>query len=117
MKDDRVYLRHILECAQAIGGYVTQGRPLFLEDRRTQKAVLRELQELSESAQRLSPDLQARHPEVPWTAIAGFRNVLVHDYLGDQPFPRMGRDRAGSPRLRTTVATMLQELGEDPPTC
>ena len=31
---------------------------------------------------RYADHLKALHPEVDWRAIAGFRNVLVHDYLG-----------------------------------
>jgi uncharacterized protein with HEPN domain len=46
-----------------------------------QDATLRRLQTLSESAQRLSPDFKAAHPQIPWTDIAGFRNRLVHAYL------------------------------------
>jgi uncharacterized protein with HEPN domain len=46
-----------------------------------QDATLRRLQTLSESAQRLSPDFKAAHPEIPWADIAGFRNRLVHAYL------------------------------------
>ena len=49
MKDESAYLNHILECAKAVQGYVAEGREAFDRDRRTQKAVLRELQELSES--------------------------------------------------------------------
>ncbi len=82
MKDDRVYLRHILECLDAIQSYTVGGRETFFADRKTQKATLRELQELAESTQNLSPGLKDRHPEIPWRDIAGFRNVLVHDYLG-----------------------------------
>jgi len=26
--------------------------------------------------------LKEAHPEVPWESISGFRNVLIHDYLG-----------------------------------
>ena len=37
---------------------------------------------LSESTQRLSDGLKEAHPEVDWRGISGFRNVLVHDYLG-----------------------------------
>ncbi len=76
------YLRHILECAKAVQGYVVEGREAFNQDRRTQKAVLRELQELSESLQHISPETKERHPEIPWRDIGAFRNVLVHDYLG-----------------------------------
>jgi len=44
MKDDRVYLRHILESLDAIRAYTAEGRDRFLTDRKTQKATLRELQ-------------------------------------------------------------------------
>jgi uncharacterized protein with HEPN domain len=37
---------------------------------------------MAESTQRLSDDLKAQAPEVDWRALSGFRNVLVHDYLG-----------------------------------
>lgn len=37
---------------------------------------------MAESTQRLSPELRRAHPEVEWRAIAGLRNVLVHDYFG-----------------------------------
>ena len=47
-----------------------------------QDAVLRNLQILAESTQRLSDNLKSQHKEVDWRGISGFRNVLVHDYLG-----------------------------------
>ena len=49
---------------------------------KTQSAVLRELQTLAESTERLSEEFKSRHPQIPWRNIAGFRNILVHDYLG-----------------------------------
>ena len=30
----------------------------------------------------MSRELKAAHPEIDWHGIAGFRNVLVHEYLG-----------------------------------
>ena len=65
MRDDRIYLRHILECLDAIAGYAAEGRARFLADRKTWKATLRELQELAESTRRISSNLKSRHPEVP----------------------------------------------------
>ena len=82
MKDDWVYLLHIRECIGHIRKFTAGGREEFLRDRKTQDAVLRNLQTLAESATRLSAPLRERHPEVNWRGIAGFRNVLVHDYLG-----------------------------------
>jgi uncharacterized protein with HEPN domain len=109
VKDDRVYLQHILESLDAIIGYASEGRSRFLADRKTQKATLRELQELAESAQRLSSALKGRHPDMPWRAIAGFRNVLVHDYLGinlSRVWDVIQRDL---PALRAAVVLMLAE--------
>jgi len=47
-----------------------------------QDAVIRNLQTMAESTTRVSDELQEEHPEVDWLKIRGFRNVLVHDYLG-----------------------------------
>ncbi|MFN0105429.1 MAG: DUF86 domain-containing protein [Bryobacteraceae bacterium] len=55
---------------------------MFRRSELIQDAVLRNLQILAESTQRISDQMKALHPEVDWRAIAGFRNVLVHDYLG-----------------------------------
>jgi len=82
VKDDRLYLIHIRESIARIGEYTGEGREAFFADRRTQDAILRNLQTLAESTQRLSADLKAAHPEVDWRGISGLRNILVHDYLG-----------------------------------
>ena len=82
MKDQSVYLRHILQCIERIAEDTREGHDFFLSSHLHQDAVLRNLQTLSESAQRLSPDLRAHHPEIEWKRIAAFRNLLVHDYLG-----------------------------------
>lgn len=82
MKDDRLYLIHILECIGRIEKYVSESsREKFFASSLVQDAVLRNLQVMAESTQRLSEELKAKYPDVPWYQIAGFRNVLVHDYL------------------------------------
>jgi uncharacterized protein with HEPN domain len=82
VKDDRIYIDHILECMDWITRYTSEGREAFFFDRKTQSATIRELQTLAESTQRLSNELKEAHPKVPWEGISGFRNILVHDYLG-----------------------------------
>jgi uncharacterized protein with HEPN domain len=46
-------------------------------------AALRNLQTLSEATQLLPDDKKSAYPQIPWKQIAGFRNILVHNYLGN----------------------------------
>ncbi len=82
MNDERLYLLHIRECIERIEEYTAKGREAFLTDTRTQDAVLRNLQVMCESTQRVSKESKAAHSEIDWKGMAGFRNVLAHDYLG-----------------------------------
>jgi uncharacterized protein with HEPN domain len=83
VKDDKLYLIHIAECIAKIESYI-EGIDLstFMTQAIVQDAVLRNLQVLAESTQRLSDDFKLQHHEVEWYKIAGLRNILVHDYLG-----------------------------------
>jgi uncharacterized protein with HEPN domain len=45
-----------------------------------QDAILRQLTIVGEAVKRVSAEFRASHPEVPWRQIAGFRDVVVHDY-------------------------------------
>jgi uncharacterized protein with HEPN domain len=109
MRDDRLYLIHISECIQRIEQYTADGEDAFLADIKTQDAVLRNLHTLSESTQRLSDDLKGRYPAIDWRSIAGFRNVIVHDYLGvdmKQVWDIVAEDL---PNLKLAIATIRHE--------
>ena len=82
MKDDRVYLKHILRCIARIQEYTAAGAESFFASPLIQDGVIRNLQTLAESSQHLSESIKAAPSDVDWKGLAGFRNVLVHDYLG-----------------------------------
>jgi len=82
MSKDTLYLTHILECIEKIQEYTREGKDFFEHDSKTQDAVLRNLQTLSESSMRVSEELQLKYPSVAWREMHAFRNVVVHDYLG-----------------------------------
>jgi uncharacterized protein with HEPN domain len=52
----------------------------FLTDLKTQAAILHELLVLGEAAKRLSAGFRDEHADVPWKAIAGTRDRLLHGY-------------------------------------
>lgn len=80
-KDDRLYLDHILESIGRVKRYTAGGRSAFLADEMAQDAVVRNLQTLAESTQRLSAAVKAQHPSIDWRRISQFRNFVVHGYL------------------------------------
>lgn len=83
MKDDKLYLIHIIECIERIESYIQKAnKETFINTPLIQDAVIRNLQILAESSQRLSEKMKRTQPKIDWYRIAGFRNVLVHDYLG-----------------------------------
>ena len=74
-----------------------------------QDAVMRNLQTMAESTQRLSDATKEAHPEVDWYKISGFRNLLVHGYLGvdlDRVWIIVERDLPG---LNRAITSMLKE--------
>ena len=52
----------------------------FLDDVKTQSAALHQLLLLGEGVKRLSAVFRDAHPEIPWKAIAGMRDQLIHEY-------------------------------------
>jgi uncharacterized protein with HEPN domain len=62
VKDDRLYLIHIQEAIERIEEYTQDGEEFFLDDRKTQDAVLRNLHTLAESSQRISSTLKDQYP-------------------------------------------------------
>lgn len=110
MKDDRVYLRHMLRCIGRIEEYTAAGRESFFSSHLIQDGVVRNLQTLAESTQRLSEGVKSLRADVDWKALAGFRNVLVHDYLGvdlDYVYRAVEQDL---PRLKAACEGMLEDL-------
>jgi len=109
MKDDTVYLRHVQECIRRIEENIAEGRDRFMASHTLQDAVLRNLQTIAESTQRLSGDFKTAHPEIQWRRIAAFRNVLVHDYLGIDMERVWQITQRDVPQLKQAILTMLDE--------
>ncbi len=83
MRDERVYLNHMVDAIRAVERYidgVTEAE--FRANEMLQDAVIRQIQILGEACKRLSADLKEAHPDVPWRDIAGMRDKLVHDDFG-----------------------------------
>jgi uncharacterized protein with HEPN domain len=80
VRHDRVYLTYMRESNYLIEQYTGEGEEAFSTDLRTQDAALRRMETLADAAARLSDELKARHPKIPWRQVSDFRNILAHGY-------------------------------------
>ena len=81
-KDDLVYVGHMLDKAQeALALVHGKARQDYDRDTVLRLALTHLIQVIGEAARRVSPTFRERYPQIPWDAIAGMRNKIVHDYM------------------------------------
>jgi uncharacterized protein with HEPN domain len=86
---------------------ISGGRSAFDSSHTIQDAVLHNLQLIAESSKRLSSEAKASRPEVAWPEIAGFRNFLVHDYMGVDLGVVWEIVQRDVPQLKSAIVAML----------
>ena len=54
----------------------------FFDDRKTQDAVVRNLEVIGEASKNISSAFKTKYPDVPWKTLAGLRDKLIHFCFG-----------------------------------
>jgi uncharacterized protein with HEPN domain len=115
-RDPRVFLDDILAAITRIEAYTIGGKAVFLRDGKTQDAVIRQLSVIGEAAAKLPAAVRAMQPDIPWKAVVGMRNVLIHDYSAvsiRSVWATVARDL---PALRHAVEGILGSCSKHVPT-
>ncbi|HUU31057.1 MAG TPA: HepT-like ribonuclease domain-containing protein [Phycisphaerae bacterium] len=55
---------------------------MFLRDSLIQDGVIRNFEIIGEASKQLSDGVKGKHPEIPWSDVARFRDFLIHHYMG-----------------------------------
>lgn len=77
------YLADIIDAMQKIGRFIEDFSELqFQEDEKTIFAVIRALEIVGEATKCLPDTLRSAYPQIPWKAMAGMRDKLIHQYTG-----------------------------------
>ena len=79
-RDTQICLKILSEIAFLRTLLVQTSAEEFIEDERTFRAACMTLINIGELVKNITPDLRSSHPDVPWRAIAGMRDVTAHKY-------------------------------------
>lgn len=83
MLRDPEYLLDILNAAKLATKYIQNlSKDEFLKDSQCQDAVIRRLEIIGEAAKRISAETRSQLSHLPWDAMIGMRNVMIHEYDG-----------------------------------
>ncbi|MDF1592370.1 MAG: DUF86 domain-containing protein [Desulfobacterales bacterium] len=111
-KDSRVYLAQILERIDRIKEFTADGKQAFLNDLRTQDAVIRNFEVIGEAAKRIPEEYRKGQPTIPWRELSGFRDVLIHQYEGVNAAEVWQIVEKNLDPLRRAIVAILPPLNE-----
>ena len=79
---DRWRLQHMIEAAESTQKFISgRERADLGRDQMLVFAIVRAIEIIGEAASKISEETRISHPAIPWKAIIGMRNRLVHAYF------------------------------------
>lgn len=82
-RDTKLLLEDMINSAEKILAYTKEFTfESFIKDDKTIDAVIRNFEIIGEAANRLPESFKEQHTNIDWHRIRGFRNRIVHDYMG-----------------------------------
>lgn len=82
----------------------------FIEDTKTQYAVIRALEIIGEASKNVPDDVRHKYPAVPWKDLAGIRDKLIHAYFGVNLEVVWLSVKEGIPESKPVIDSLLLEL-------
>ena len=107
-------LEDVLASAQLVRAYLAGlSKDDFLASTQVQDAVLRRIELIGEGVKNVPLAWRDRHPEIPWRAVAGMRDVLIHRYFSVDLEVVWHTATHDIPLLESQLAQLLDEVRQD----
>lgn len=110
LRDELLYLEDIQESSEKVLKF-TKGMTYkdFVNDDLHFDAVLRNLEIIGEAVKNISEETRKKYPKVKWRKIAGFRNIVAHEYFGINDETVWDIVENEIPTLLEIIKTILQK--------
>lgn len=83
MKEDTIYVAHILDAIKDINEMTTgMDEDDFVENKPVRLAVVKSLEIIGEASKNISEEFRAKNPQIPWKDIIRMRDKTIHFYFG-----------------------------------
>lgn len=110
-RTDREFLQDIKESIVRINDYIgNMDYQAFLQDNKTQDAVVRNLEIIGEAVKNLSKELRKKYDDSLWKDIAGMRDKIIHFYFGIKWDIVWSSVKDKLPELKERVEQVLKEI-------
>ena len=82
-RGNKEFISDIKEAVERIEKYTGEmNYEMFLQDTKTQDAVIRNIEIIGEATKNLSDDFKKKYEDIEWKNIAGMRDKIIHFYFG-----------------------------------
>ena len=111
---DKERLLHIMEAISNIKEF-TDGimREQLFSDKMRYFAVVKNIEIIGEASNMLTLEFRDNHCDLPWNAIVGMRNVIVHDYINIHEDLLWDTVTNDIPELETHISAYLLEFKQE----
>ena len=111
-RDEGLYLDDTLAACELVSKF-TRGMSYdnFIQDDRTYHATLRNLEIIGEAIKNISDETKIKYTQVKWRKIAGFRDIVAHDYFGVSDEIVWDVIQNEIPLLTKQIKKIIKELG------
>ena len=114
MKDDLIFIKHILDSIDAIERFSKNlTKEKLIKNRLKQSAIVREIEIIGEAVKNMSDKLKYNHSEIEWKEIAGTRDKMIHHYFGVDLDIVLGIIKHDIPILKKQISKIKEDIIED----
>jgi len=103
-------IEHMVDACEKIMRFTDVAYEIYDSSDEKKAAVARYFEILGEAASRLSDELKAKYPEVPWRVATALRNALIHDYIKIEYSELWDTAKNDIPLMYPQLKGILQDL-------